>query len=76
MYRQIYQIIDAVPEDAQFHMKNDMTGPAKTFGPKVTDLKSFYGFRLLLKKRMAESKKVLSEDLEPAVRKNGRESHA
>ena len=46
-------------------MKNDMTGLAKTFGPKVTDLKSLYGFRLLLKKRMAEYKKVLGEDFEP-----------
>ena len=43
-------------------MDNEMTGLTKTFGPKVTDLKSLYGFRLLLKKRMAEYKKVLGED--------------
>ena len=65
LYRQICKIVDAVPEDAQFHMNKYMIGLAKTFGPKVTDLKSMYGFRLLLKKRMAEYKKVLGEDFEP-----------
>ena len=59
------QIVDAVPEDAQFHMRNDMVGLAKTFGPEVTELKSPYGFRLLVKKRMAEYKKVLGEDFDP-----------
>ena len=42
-----------------------MVGLAKTFGPKVTDLKSLYGFRLRLKKRMAEYKKVLGKDFDP-----------
>ena len=39
-----------------------MSGLAKTFGQTVTDLKSHSGFRLLLKKRMAEYKKVFGED--------------
>ena len=43
-------------------MANDMTGFTKTFGTKVVDLKSPYGFRLLLKTSMAEPKKVLGED--------------
>ena len=51
-------------------MRNDMIGLAKTFEPNVTDLKSLYGFRLLLKKRMAEYKKVLGEDIDPEQAKH------
>ena len=43
-------------------MKNEITGLTKTYGPKVTDLKSLYGFRLLLKKRMVEFKKIIGEE--------------
>ena len=38
LYRQVCQIVDAVPENASFHMKNEITGLTKTYGPKVTDL--------------------------------------
>jgi hypothetical protein len=62
LYRQVCQIVDAVPENASFHMKNEITGLTKTYGPKVTDLKSLYGFRLLLKKRMVEFKKIIGEE--------------
>ena len=64
LYRQICQIVDAVPENASFHMKNEITGLMKTYGPKVNDLKSVYGFRLLLKKRMAELKKITGEEFD------------
>ena len=39
LYLQICQIVDAVPENASFHMKNEITGLMKTYGPKVNDLK-------------------------------------
>ena len=53
-----------MPENASFHKKNEITGLTKTYGPKVNDLKSVYGFRLLLKKRMAELKKITGEEFD------------
>ena len=40
IYRQICQMIDAVPENAEFHMANELTTLSRKFGGKVTDLKS------------------------------------
>ena len=50
LYRQVCQIVDAVPENAAFHMRSEVSGLTKTHGTKVSDFKSLYGFRLLLKK--------------------------
>ena len=58
-------MIDAALENADFHMPNELTTLSKNFGGKVTDLKSLYGFRLLLKKKMIEYKKVLGKDYDP-----------
>jgi hypothetical protein len=65
VYRQICQMIDAVPENAEFHMRNDLTILSRNFGTKVVDLKSLYGFRMLLKKKMIEYKKALGKDFDP-----------
>ena len=38
IYRQVCQMIDAVPENAEFHMANDLTISSSNFGAKVNDL--------------------------------------
>ena len=58
-YRQVAQILDAVPEKAPFIMDAELLHLAILHGPKVRDLRSLYGFRLLLKKKNAEYKKVI-----------------
>ena len=58
-YRQVAQILDAVPENAAFIMSAELLQLATQHGPKVRDLRSLYGFRLLLKKKNAEYKKVI-----------------
>ena len=58
-------MIDAVLGNAEFPMANELTTLSRNFGAKVTDLKSSYGFRLLLKKKMIEYKKVLGKDYVP-----------
>ena len=50
LYRQICQLVDAVPENAAFHMNNDLGALTKLHGNKVVDLRTLYGFRLLLKR--------------------------
>ena len=52
-YPQLSPMIDAVPEKAEFVMNAELLQLANTHGPKMSDLKSLYGFRLLLKKRNA-----------------------
>jgi len=42
IYRQVCQMIGAVPENAEFHMANDLTILSRNYGAKVTDLKSLY----------------------------------
>ena len=59
LYRQICQLVDAVPENAAFHMNNDLGALTKLHGNKVVDLRTLYGFRLLLKRKIAEYKKVI-----------------
>jgi len=58
-YRQVAQILDAVPENAAFIMSAELLQLATQHGPKVRDLRSLYGFRRLLKKKNAEYKKVI-----------------
>ena len=58
-YRQIAQMIDAFPENAEFAMNAELLQLASVHGPKVRDLKLLYAFRLLLKKRNAEFRKTI-----------------
>ena len=59
------QMIVALPENAEFHMANGLTTLSRNFGGKVTDLKSLYGFQLLLKKKITEFEKVLGKEYDP-----------
>ena len=58
-------MIDTGPENDEFHMANDLTTFSRNFGGNVTNLKSLYGFRLLLNKKMIEFKKVLGKEYDP-----------
>ena len=59
VYRQVVQILDAVPENAPFIMNAELLQLATLHGPKVRDNRSSYGCRPLLKKKNAEYKKVI-----------------
>ena len=61
VYRQISQMIDAVPENVESVMNAELLQLASTHGQKVHDLKSLYTIRLLLKKRNAEYRKIIGE---------------
>ena len=45
-------------------MGADLSGMVQKYGDKIKDLKTLYGFRLLLKKRSAEFKKVIGEEVD------------
>ena len=62
VYLQIAQTIDAVPDSAGFVMNAELLQLATLHGPKVRDLRSRYGFRLLLKKQNAEYKHIVGEN--------------
>ena len=64
IFRQVCQIVDAVPENAPFFMNSDLLNLVKLHGPKVVDLKSLYGFTILLKRKNAEYKKIVGKDPE------------
>lgn len=67
LYGQIFQIVDAVPEHVAFVTNAALLQLAAQHWPKVTDICSLYGFRLLLKKKKkknAEYKKVVGESPE------------
>ena len=65
LYRQIVQSVDAIPDNAKFLMGADIGNLVHKHGDKVKDLKSLFGFRGLLKKRAAEYKKVIGEEVDP-----------
>ena len=45
-------------------MNNEMSGLTKTHGSKVSDLKSLYGFRLMLKRKIIEFKKMIGQEFD------------
>ena len=61
LYRQVCQLIDPIAENAKFHMNNDLNNLTKQYGGKVVDLKTLYGFRLLLKRQIVQYKKIVGE---------------
>ena len=65
LYRQVVQSVDQIPDNAKFLMGADIGNLVHKYGDKVKDLKSLYGFRLLLKKRAAEFKKTIGEEVDP-----------
>ena len=46
-------MVDSIPEDADFHLSNGVGNPRSLHGGKVKDLRTLYGFRLLLKRKVA-----------------------
>ena len=59
LYRLVCQLVDAIPGNAAFHLNNELLNLTKMHGRTVTDLRTLYGFRLLLKLKVAEFKKVI-----------------
>ena len=59
VYHHIAQMIEAVPENADFVMTAKLLQLASVHWPKVRDLKSLYAFRLLVNKHNAEFRKTI-----------------
>ena len=59
LYRQVCQLVDAIPENAALHTNNELLNLTKLHGGKVTDLGTLYGFGLMLKRKVAEYKKTI-----------------
>ena len=59
----IVKAIDEIPEKAKFLKGAELSKMVEQFKNKVVDLRSLYGFRLLLKKRAAEYKKSIGEEV-------------
>ena len=64
LLRQVIRTVDDIPENAKFLMGAELSAMVEKYGAKVKDLKSMYGFRLLLKKRAAEYKKMIGEEVD------------
>ena len=62
LYRLVCQLVDAIPENAAFHLNKELVNLTKMHGGKVTDLRTLYGFRLLLNRKVAEFKKVIGHN--------------
>ena len=61
LYRQICQLVDSIPEDAAFHLSNELGNLTSLHGGRVKDLQTLYGFRWILKRKVAEYKKISGE---------------
>ena len=57
--------VDEIPENAKFLMGAEISNLVHKFGDKVKDLKTLYGFRLLVKDRAAAFNKTIGEDVDP-----------
>ena len=56
LYRQVDKAVDEIPENARFLTGADISDLVHKYGDKVKNLKTLYGFRLVLKNRAAEYK--------------------
>ena len=54
-------MVDSIPEDAAFHPSNELGNPTGLHGGKVKNLRTLYGFRLLLKRKVAEYKQIIGK---------------
>ena len=63
LYRLICDAVDAVPHNAQFFLGADISNLVHKYVDKVKDLKTLYGFRLLLKQRAAQFKKTIGKEV-------------
>ena len=61
LYRLVCQLVDAIPENAASHLNNELLNFTKQHGGKVTELRAVYVFRILLKRKVAEYKKMIGQ---------------
>ena len=64
LYRLIYNSVDALPENAEFHMDCALTALPQQHAMGIKNLMDLYGFRLLLKKKVAEYKTIVGQEPE------------
>ena len=59
LWRQVVRQVDKLPSNHKFLLGAELSAMVEKFGARVKDLRSAYGFHLLLKKRAAEYKKAV-----------------
>ena len=69
MYRQICNIIDAVPEHHTFYLDSQFILMPQIYGDKAKGLKPFYQFRMLLKSKVVAYKKAIGSEPDPSLLK-------
>ena len=62
MYRQICNIVDALPANYKFYLDAQLAALPHKHADNIKGLKELYEFRVLLKKQVAEYKKVIGND--------------
>ena len=65
LYRHVVRAVDEIPGNAKFLMGAEIANLVHKFGDQVKDLKTLYGFRLMVKDRAAAYKKTIGEDVDP-----------
>ena len=65
LYRQVVRAVDEIPENAKFLMGAEIANLVHKFGDKVKDLKTLYGFRLMVARQAAAYKKTIGEAVDP-----------
>jgi hypothetical protein len=69
MYRQICNIIDAVPENYKFYLDSQFISMPQVYGDKVKSLKDLYQFRVLLKSKVVAYKKAIGVEPDASILK-------
>ena len=62
VYRQMCNIVDAVPENYKFFLDSQFTAMPQVYGDKIKGLKDLYNFRLMLKAKVMAYKKAIGCD--------------
>ena len=65
MYRQICNIIDAVPETYKFDLDYQFISMPQVYGDKVKGLNELFQFRTLLKSKVVAYKKAIGTEPDP-----------
>ena len=65
LYCLIYNSVDAIPVNAEFHMNHQLTALSVEWAPKIQNLKELYAFRVLLRQKVAEFKTRISKEPDP-----------
>ena len=54
LYRLIYNSVDSIPMNAEFHFEHQLTQLTVDWQPKIKNFKDLYGFRIHLKKQVQQ----------------------